>query len=103
MKEFDIDKKHIVFNGFDDEQVIDTAFAKNFLDYAEEHKEDKEGTIDEVIVSKADEKNVDIDIKYVQDKPKIERIRRITGYLTGDLSTWNNSKRHEVMERIKHI
>lgn len=31
------------------------------------------------------------------------RIRRITGYLTGDLSTWNNSKRAEEHDRVKHF
>lgn len=31
------------------------------------------------------------------------RIRRITGYLTGDISTWNNAKRKELADREKHI
>ena len=31
-----------------------------------------------------------------------ERIRRVTGYLTGDLSTWNNAKRSEERDRVKH-
>jgi anaerobic ribonucleoside-triphosphate reductase len=31
-----------------------------------------------------------------------ERIRRITGYLTGDLRTWNNAKLHELRDRVKH-
>lgn len=30
------------------------------------------------------------------------RIRRITGYLTGDLTTWNNAKRSEEHDRVKH-
>ncbi len=30
------------------------------------------------------------------------RIRRITGYLTGDLSTWNNAKKAEESQRVKH-
>ena len=80
MKEFEIDNKTIVFNGFEDEAVIDKKFAENFLNYAEEKKEEKDSVIEKVIVTKVDEKNADIDIKYVQDKPKIERIRRITGY-----------------------
>ena len=33
---------------------------------------------------------------------KFERIRRITGYLSGTLDTWNNSKRAEERERVKH-
>ncbi len=33
---------------------------------------------------------------------KFERIRRITGYLVGDLSRWNNAKRQEEQQRVKH-
>ena len=32
----------------------------------------------------------------------IMRMRRITGYLTGDLSTWNSAKRAEEHDRVKH-
>lgn len=32
-----------------------------------------------------------------------ERIRRITGYLTGSLDTWNGAKRCEEKDRVKHI
>lgn len=32
-----------------------------------------------------------------------QRIRRITGYLVGDLSRFNNAKRAEVDDRVKHI
>ncbi len=32
----------------------------------------------------------------------ILRMRRITGYLTGDLSTWNSAKRAEEKDRVKH-
>lgn len=34
---------------------------------------------------------------------KFERIRRITGYLTGSMETWNNAKKMEEQDRIKHI
>lgn len=30
------------------------------------------------------------------------RIRRITGYLTGGLSSWNTAKRSEEADRVKH-
>ena len=29
--------------------------------------------------------------------------RKITGYITGDLSTWNNAKKAEEKDRVKHI
>ncbi len=31
-----------------------------------------------------------------------ERIRRITGYLVGTLDRFNNAKRAEVADRVKH-
>lgn len=33
---------------------------------------------------------------------KFERIRRITGYLTGTIDRWNNAKRAEEHDRVKH-
>jgi hypothetical protein len=33
---------------------------------------------------------------------KFERVRRITGYLTGDISRWNNSKVAELKDRRTH-
>ena len=33
---------------------------------------------------------------------RFERIRRITGYITGDLRTWNSAKRAEEKDRVKH-
>jgi len=34
---------------------------------------------------------------------KFERIRRITGYLVGTMDRWNNAKRAEEKDRVKHI
>lgn len=33
---------------------------------------------------------------------KFERIRRITGYLTGDINRWNNGKIAEMRDRRAH-
>jgi len=33
---------------------------------------------------------------------KFERIRRVTGYLSGDISRFNNAKRCEESDRVKH-
>lgn len=35
-------------------------------------------------------------------KKDFERIRRITGYLVGTLDRFNDAKRHEVEDRVKH-
>ena len=37
-----------------------------------------------------------------EDGPKFERIRRITGYLVGTIDRWNNAKRAEERDRVKH-
>lgn len=33
---------------------------------------------------------------------KFERIRRITGYLTGSMETWCNAKKAELRDRVTH-
>ena len=33
---------------------------------------------------------------------RFERIRRITGYLVGTMDHWNNAKRAEEHDRVKH-
>ena len=40
--------------------------------------------------------------KTVGEGPKFERIRRVTGYLSGDVSRFNNVKRAEEKDRVKH-
>ena len=48
--------------------------------------------------------NVDgeyVDLKYHYNIP-FERIRRITGYLVGTTDRWNNAKKAELKDRVKH-
>ncbi|MBQ8814278.1 MAG: hypothetical protein IJZ85_07280 [Lachnospiraceae bacterium] len=33
---------------------------------------------------------------------EFERIRRITGYLVGTMDKWNNAKKAEERDRVKH-
>jgi len=40
--------------------------------------------------------------KIVGEGEKFERIRRITGYLAGDVSRFNNAKKAEERDRVKH-
>ena len=40
--------------------------------------------------------------KTVGEGIKFERIRRITGYLVGTLDRFNNAKKAEVKDRVKH-
>lgn len=40
---------------------------------------------------------------YIGEGVKFERIRRITGYLVGSVERFNNAKRAEVADRVKHV
>jgi len=41
-------------------------------------------------------------VKYNTDDVPVHRIRRITGYLVGSVENFNNAKRAEVRDRVKH-
>ena len=41
-------------------------------------------------------------VKKVGEGVKFDRIRRITGYLVGTLDRFNNAKKEEVKDRVKH-
>lgn len=43
-----------------------------------------------------------VDITYHWETVPFERIRRITGYLVGTLDRFNNGKRAEEADRVKH-
>ncbi len=44
----------------------------------------------------------DVALDYKLRPRKFERIRRITGYLVGTTDRWNNAKRAEEHDRVKH-
>ena len=43
-----------------------------------------------------------VDTSYTYDNVPFERIRRITGYLVGTVDRFNDAKRAEVQDRVKH-
>ena len=43
-----------------------------------------------------------VDVNYKYEVVPFERIRRITGYLVGGLDRFNDAKRSEVEDRVKH-
>lgn len=43
-----------------------------------------------------------VDMDYTFDTVPFERIRRITGYLVGTVERFNNAKRAEEHDRVKH-
>ena len=47
-------------------------------------------------------KGNDVELTWQTRKVGFERIRRITGYLVGTIDRWNNAKRAEEQDRVKH-
>lgn len=43
-----------------------------------------------------------MEAKEYSEKVEVDRIRRITGYLTGSVSRWNSAKQAELKDRVKH-
>lgn len=43
-----------------------------------------------------------IELEYKWNREPFHRLRRITGYLVGNLSRWNNGKKAEERDRVKH-
>lgn len=70
---------------------------KNYIAYIHENNQGKllknlELTVD----------GDDVEMKYEFAPVKFERIRRITGYLVGTVDRWNDAKRSEEQDRVKH-
>lgn len=57
---------------------------------------------DNKIIENRKERKIKIMEKVVGEGVKFERIRRVTGYLSGDVSRFNNGKRAEEKDRVKH-
>ena len=58
------------------------------------------GILTELDISIDGEDNVELE--YTFHNEPFFRIRRITGYLTGSVDSWNNAKRAELRDRVKH-
>lgn len=43
-----------------------------------------------------------VNLKYELEPVSFERIRRITGYLVGGTDRWNDAKRAELDDRVRH-
>lgn len=44
----------------------------------------------------------EVELGYITEDHAFERIRRITGYLSGTVDRFNDAKKAEVAERVKH-
>ena len=64
------------------------------------HRDNQRDEIESLEISAAEGDNVALD--YTLRPPKFQRIRRITGYLVGTMEKWNDAKRAEERDRVKH-
>ena len=69
----------------------------SYISYIQNETTDEVATLD---IEAAEDGNIALD--YTLRPPKFERIRRITGYLVGTIDRWNNAKRAEEHDRVKH-
>ena len=74
--------------------------AHAYVDHLEE-KLAKEGNVLDSLTIHIDGDDVDLSYEY-SSAQKFERIRRITGYLVGTTERFNDAKRAEEQDRVKH-
>ena len=82
----------------------DLELTKKEKDLCLEQIKQKEGSLEHVKnITVTSSKNDDtINIDYEAIPTQFERIRRITGYLVGTVDRFNNAKRAEEHDRVKH-
>lgn len=79
---------------------IENITEQEIIAYIERIKEQSQEEVTTLDISLADDGQVILD--YQLKPQKFERIRRITGYLVGTIDRWNNAKRAEESDRVKH-
>lgn len=82
-----------VENGYLEQKEIDA-----YVEHAREKYGDKVISIN-IVIENDDEVTITYTLK---NAVPFERIRRITGYLVGTLDKWNDAKRAEERDRVKH-
>ena len=63
-------------------------------------QDENQDELSQLTISPAE--NGEVNLDYVLQPARFERIRRITGYLVGTIDRWNNAKRAEEHDRVKH-
>ena len=77
---------------------MSTGEVNAYINYmAKQHPDIKSGTLDIELID-----GEEVGLTLTPDVVRFQRIRRITGYLVGTLDRFNNAKRAEVNDRVKH-
>lgn len=69
-------------------------------DYIHQVMKLDKGILTELNVNIDDDNNVEL--IYTFHNQPIARVRRVCGYLTGTIDSWNNAKQAELRDRVKH-
>ena len=78
--------------------VIDEAEKQAYVDYVKEKYPNKH--LVQLTITLVDNDEVELYSEFSEEP--FQRIRRITGYLVGTLDRFNNGKRAEEHDRVKH-
>ena len=79
---------------FDDKEL------EGYVDYAVEREGDN---LTGIAVKICEDNPEEVELTYhVKKVVPFERVRRITGYLVGTVDRWNDAKRAEERDRVKH-
>lgn len=73
---------------------------KEILNYINYVKQNSSEALSSLTISDAG--NGEVSLDYQTQPAQFERIRRITGYLVGTIDRFNNAKRAEEHDRVKH-
>ena len=80
-----------VKNGTLEQSEIDAYIARGLEKYGDK--------LQKMVITVCDD---EVEIDYTFETRAFHRIRRITGYLVGTLDRFNNAKRSEEKDRVKH-
>ena len=73
---------------------------QEIIGYIDMLRNENQDELSQLTISPAE--NGEVNLDYELQPARFERIRRITGYLVGTLDRFNNAKRAEEHDRVKH-
>ena len=85
---------NVTISGFEDMSQTE------IMGYIDMIQSENHDDLTSLAISPAEDGEINLD--YELQPAKFERIRRITGYLVGTIDRWNNAKRAEEHDRVKH-
>lgn len=96
-------KNEVVINLFKDENLELSDHEAGQVNACLKQLSDKYRGQDVIVNVTVTEENGELHLDWKMiARQKFERIRRITGYLVGTVDRWNNGKKAELHDRLKH-